>query len=113
MRRNLKLAQRYYGPFQVLKRNGNVAYNLDLPKESRIHLVLHVSKLKKKNGEKVLVQIELPTTAVDVESLCPTPQAILNSRIHIRKREVLIHWQGFSPAEAIWENREGPVFIFV
>ena len=43
-----KLAPRYIGPFEIRSRVGEVAYRLILPHElSRIHLVFHVSMLRK------------------------------------------------------------------
>ena len=43
-----KLSPRYIGPFEVLKRVGEVAYELALPPGlSGVHLVFHVSMLKK------------------------------------------------------------------
>lgn len=38
-----KLKPRFYGPYRVLRRVGEVAYEIELPPESRIHNVFHVS----------------------------------------------------------------------
>jgi hypothetical protein len=45
--KNGKLAYKYFGSFKILKKVGEVAYQLDLPKEARIHSTFHVSLLKK------------------------------------------------------------------
>jgi hypothetical protein len=43
-----KLAPRYVGPFQIVDRRGEVAYQLELPPQlSDVHDVFHVSQLKK------------------------------------------------------------------
>jgi hypothetical protein len=43
-----KLALRYVGPFKILERRGEVAYQLELPESlSGVHDVFHVSQLKK------------------------------------------------------------------
>ena len=43
-----KLAPRYIGPFKILERHGEVAYQLELPESlSGVHDVFHVSQLKK------------------------------------------------------------------
>ena len=55
-----KLSPKYYGPYKVLQRIGTMVYKLDLPIASRVHLVFHVSCLKKVIGDKFPVQTILP-----------------------------------------------------
>ncbi|XP_070023153.1 uncharacterized protein [Nicotiana sylvestris] len=57
-----KLSLRYVGPYKIIQRIGQVAYKLEMPpKMSLVHLVLHVSMLKKVVGD--------PSTIVPIETI--------------------------------------------
>lgn len=76
-----KLLPRYYGPYEICEKVGNVAYKLNLPPSTKIHPVFHVSQLKKQLGAKATPQTDLPQVVEDglVEN---TPVAVLARRIY-------------------------------
>ena len=102
-----KLANRFYGPYQIEQKIGKVAYKLKLPKGSRIHPVFHVSLLKKKLGDSNPTTVGLPPIANDGEVLIQ-PEAILNTH-WIKKgsrfvEESLVKWKQLPNDDATWEN---------
>jgi hypothetical protein len=101
-RQNMKLAAKYYGPYKVISKIGEVAYKLELPQGSKIHPVFHVSLLKKQVGPSPIPSTELPDLPQVGREVIP--QALLDAKGKEQDREVLIHWQGYSPADATWEK---------
>jgi hypothetical protein len=109
-RRSLKLAPHFYGPFSIVRKVGEVAYELDLPKESRVHPVFHVSQLKLKLGSTVFPVPKLPP--VDSHGVFrPEPVEVLDRRScphnHRALVELLIRWEGQSANDATWEEFHG------
>lgn len=106
MRHNMKLAPRYYGPFQVIQKIGTVAYKLELPSTSKIHPVFHVSCLKKKLGDQISPLPTLPP--VDEEgAVQPEPEQVLKRRMKKvgdhAATEVLVKWVGAAVEDSSWE----------
>jgi hypothetical protein len=64
-RTNQKLSFRFFGPFKILQRVGKVAYRLDLPDDSRIHPIVHVSQLKKHVPVTIVVSDDLSSVYQD------------------------------------------------
>ena len=107
LRRNLKLSSKYYGPYLIVERIGLLAYKLALPSHSNIHPVFHVSLLKKKVGDRVVIQSELPYTNDDGQFLVK-PVAILQrqmvKRNNVAAVRVLVQWSNLPPEDATWED---------
>jgi hypothetical protein len=55
-----KLGLKFYGPYQVVQRIGEVSYKLNLPVHAKIHDVFHVSLLKKFEGAPPDDEVPLP-----------------------------------------------------
>jgi hypothetical protein len=106
-----KLAPRFVRPFQVNKRIGMVAYQLDLPQSlSTVHNVFHISQLKK--------CLHVPTDTIDLETLDlqagltyeEHPIAILDHVERKVKRSIVkfvkVQWSNHSEDEATWERED-------
>lgn len=106
-RANQKLAFKFFGPFKILDRVGQVAYKLDLPHTSRVHPVFHVSQLKPCVGPGTQVS----QTLLDTDAMFQIPTQVLQQRVKQRGNraitQVLIQWSGTPADQATWEDLDG------
>lgn len=106
---NKKLSPKYYGSYKLIRKVGVVAYHLNLPAGSTIHLVFHVSQLKKRIRDSQATFPNLPVIGSN-----GTLQAILVAllaRCMVKKcnaavSQVLIQWLNQSSEDATWEDYE-------
>ena len=86
---------------------GEVAYGLELPQESKIHNVFHVSNLKKTIGKHIAPSTELPPLD-DEGLLILIPKRIIQTRERKLRnrviREYLVQWKELPPEDATWEG---------
>lgn len=104
-----KLASKFFGPYQILHKVGNVAYKLQLPAGSRIHPVFHVSLLQKVIGNLLQSTSDLPS--IDDEGvLILKPDYIVDARWLKRGskfvEQSLVRWKRLPREEATWEDTD-------
>lgn len=76
----LKLSPKCFGPYTILARVGEVAYRLQLPTGVKVHLVFHVSLLKKTVGHNTATSSVLPPMEEESKGVVE-PQAIVDRRV--------------------------------
>ena len=104
-----KLSPRYIGPFEVVERIGEVAYQLALPPGlSGVHPVFHISMLKKyhQGGDHV---IQWDSVLLDQNlTFEEEPITILDRQIRkLRSKEIAsvkVQWKHSPLQEATWET---------
>jgi hypothetical protein len=102
-----KLAYKFFGPYTVLEKIGVVAYRLNLPEESRVHPVFHISQLKPFHKDYTPVFSTLPVLT-DLQASNALPAEIQDRRL-VRKGnnaipQVLVTWTGLPVTSATWED---------
>ena len=99
-----KLAARYCRPFGILSRIGQVAYQLDLRPNLKVHNVFHISVLKKYVHDATHV-INWNDVQVEPEGyFLVEPDCILKRREILLQNctigQVKVEWKHLSPEEA-------------
>jgi hypothetical protein len=97
-----KLAPRFIGPFKILEKRGEIAYQLELsPQLSEVHDIFHVSQLKK--CMRVLdVREDLSYQEYPVKILEIFERVTQNKKIKMCK----VNWSYHTEEEATWEREE-------
>ncbi|KFY86131.1 hypothetical protein V498_07592 [Pseudogymnoascus sp. VKM F-4517 (FW-2822)] len=102
-RPSTKLDFKKLGPFRILKKVSPVNYRLQLPKNSRLHPVFHVSLLEPARGNAPIAtdtELQPENEIIEYEV-----EAILDKRLVGRREEFLIKWKGYEPTDNSWESR--------
>jgi hypothetical protein len=102
-----KLAYKYFGPYEIVKKVGSMAYKLKLSDGSLIHPVFHVSQLKPFTPDYTLVYHMLPEIpALDIVEVLLVK--VLESRLvkkgNMAITQVLVQWSGLLVTSATWEH---------
>ena len=104
------LVQRYDGPFEVIKRMGNVAYRLKLPERMKVHPTFHVSFLKPYYkdtvNERQLIKRAPPSVRKHYEKVVVK---ILDHKSDGASRKnrrtyYLVQWEGGNKEDATWKK---------
>jgi hypothetical protein len=106
-----KLSPRFIGPFLILKRVGEVAYQLELPDYlADVHDVFHVSQLKKCLR---VPEEQLPMEDLSVQedlTYAEYPIKILDTLTQVTRNKVIkmckVQWSHHGEDEATWEREE-------
>nr|GEV58696.1 retrotransposon protein, putative, unclassified [Tanacetum cinerariifolium] len=106
-RRYAKLPPRFFGPYKILRSIGLVAYELELPADSKIYPVLYVSLLRRAYGQQTpQVLSPLPINA-DWELVMSLEKIVSHRWISVAgapSLELLVQWANRPVKEASWES---------
>jgi hypothetical protein len=106
-----QLAARFIGPFKILEKRGEAAYQLELPPQlSNMHNVFHVSQLKKCLR---VPEVQLPMKDLNAKKDLSYQECLVkifetSKRVTRKKRIKMckVQWSHHTEEEATWEREE-------
>ena len=104
-----KLSPKFIGPFDVLRRIGEVAYELALPPSlAKVHNVFHVSQLRKYIHDPSHILAHEPLQIDEHLAFEERPLRILDTRVKQLRNSniplVKVLWSNHGVEEATWEK---------
>ena len=91
----------------MLQNIGSMAYKLELSASSQVHLVFHVSCLKKVIGDKLPVQMILPELDEEGKIILKLEEITEIRTRQLRNRSIpkyLIKWKNLPTEDSTWED---------
>ena len=106
-----KLSPRFFGPFEILKRIGKVAYELALlPTLAGVHDVFHVSMLRKYIPDPSHVLNYEPLKIKDNLTYEEVPFQILDHKDQVLRTQTIslvkVLWKNHTVGKASWEQED-------
>ena len=101
-----KLQHKFEGPYEIQARVSPTSYRVKLPPRRRVHNVFHSTRMKLATHSALYPDRRGgradPLLVGDEEHW--EVETILRSRMHRRRQQYLVHWQGFPVSESTWES---------
>jgi hypothetical protein len=107
-----KLSPRFIGPFKIMERKGEVAYQLELPAQlSGVHDVFDVSQLKKCTSEVKIESVQLEDIQMENDlTYKEYPIKILDTSERVTRSKIIrmckVEWRHHTEEEATWEKED-------
>jgi hypothetical protein len=110
-RSNQKLSYKFFGPYLILQKIGEVAYKLQLPPSSSVHPVVHVSQLKKAPPPSGEVSTDEELNCLSTDAYIVPDIAVLKCMRKVGNSSVpfaQIAWKTLPSSWVTWENLNAP-----
>ena len=107
---NRKLAEQRVGPFRIIRKVSNLAYEIDLPPTMRIHLVISIAQLEPaKHPDPYNRGHQEPPPVENESDDAPSfeVEKLLSKRVTPGgKIKYLVKWKGWGPEHNAWYSME-------